>query len=1040
MTSSATGAVAATSLLTGSPLQSLFEAYTPGFSSLHSFFLKWLHIDITKLAMAVTICAMLSGAISNIGDMATRFYWWIARFLTASISITAKDRLNREVINWLSAHVLRPKRTGDIFSTLSCSETRTMIACSSETFTQNDAFIHSRCMEIDDSAVSDTSSASSLDRPAGRDNRRAPVHYLPTFGISWFRFEGKLFLVRRVNSGDSQSQKLPFVHEPYSSEYQEAATGAEPLVIMCLGRSIDPIKRFLNACQEFTAKQAEKYVTVRTVRGRWRNDEWDVTILRPRRSLDSVYISKEVKESLIQDITTYLLPSTRNYYISHGIPYRRGYLFHGPPGTGKTSLSFALAAHFNIPLHVINLQMIQGDSDLEVLFIALPPRCIVLLEDIDCICMKRRRQFTTHDPDDGGVSSSSESEDERNHRSYFNLSLSGLLNVLDGVISQEGRIVVMTSNMPEKLDEALVRPGRIDRKVHLGLLSHECASEMFFRMYTDLLPTKAHVEEEDHFFGSDSISRLYSSFTASKPQEHWTHRTLNELASDFAQAIPEEKLSPALVQGFLLDYKHSPFEAVRAVRPWVDAEMKRLQIAEDLKQRSQEKKQEKMKYRRQNRKLNVMQRDLNLKQSMKDTMSRMEEMARSEEKELRKKEAIARGEHVSSSSSSSPSDSSSDSDSSPKKHRKHKKRKDGKKKNKRNTDVKEGKNEDSDCSTKGSSSAPKDLMSPITPASTSEPEISAEVESQDQKSNLNVPLEDRQALVSPETVEDVEAVPEKLISVTDKTIAEEQKPTDYNIASARLENAAQATPQPEIQSTDLLEQEPVEQGAKPGQEARVLADNERRNDQINDDVERPQSTHQVKERLQKIDEEPENVREQRGDLKEAESFFPSAPATPASAPPSSVPSSLLEVEDNAGGTPPLPSPVSQTRPHTPPRLLGKLPLLRRHASVGGSSADSTKSPRRLSANFGDVVGSVMDFRSLSSSRRNSNASMAAVAVTPSDPGASRNDMAPAPTSSAEAASSPHERVQPHLHNESRIAASGAEEKVKDEKPRELVGP
>ncbi|TQS31876.1 hypothetical protein Golomagni_07827, partial [Golovinomyces magnicellulatus] len=91
-----------------------------------------------------------------------------------------------------------------------------------------------------------------------------------------------------------------------------------------------------------------------------------------------------------------LHPSTPRWYASRGIPLRRGYLFHGPPGTGKTSFSFALAGVFGIDIYVISLQdQSVTEEDLAVLFTSLPRRCVVLLEDIDTAGLRREPDATT---------------------------------------------------------------------------------------------------------------------------------------------------------------------------------------------------------------------------------------------------------------------------------------------------------------------------------------------------------------------------------------------------------------------------------------------------------------------------------------------------------------------------------------------------------------------------------------------------------------------------------------------------------------------
>lgn len=130
------------------------------------------------------------------------------------------------------------------------------------------------------------------------------------------------------------------------------------------------------------------------------------------------------------------------WYKDKGVPYRRGYLLHGPPGTGKTSFTLAIAGALNMSICYLNLGARNlNDDSLNRCLNNAPARSIILLEDIDAVFVQR---------------------DSVQKRRGASVSFSGLLNALDGVRSQEGRILFMTTNHPEKLDPALLRPGRAD--------------------------------------------------------------------------------------------------------------------------------------------------------------------------------------------------------------------------------------------------------------------------------------------------------------------------------------------------------------------------------------------------------------------------------------------------------------------------------------------------------------------------------------------------------------------------------------------------
>lgn len=525
-----------TSLLngaSGTTVQDL-EQRIPGFALLQNFFKTWLRLDLASILTVAALMGAASSGAQSLQETGSKLYWWIVRFLTASISIAGNDRLNREVLNWLGAHVLTKKGTR-------------ILTANSERV-QNEAW-HYRRM--------------SKERNDYHHEKRMPVQYLPTFGTTWFIHQRRLFMVRRILTGSSHYHSAWSIRTP--DEYAGAPEGDEPLVIMCLGRSVEPIKRFLEACREFADKQREAYITVR-ISKRSYEESWDTSILRPLRPLETVHFDEKVKDALVADIANYLDANTRKFYNKRGIPYRRGFLLYGPPGTGKTSLSLALAGRFGLELYLLHMPSVRDDEALERLFTSLPPRCIVLLEDIDAVGIKRRVSKDEDDSsNDSGTDSDSKSDDEDHGRS--NVTLSGLLNVLDGVASQEGRIVLMTSNFADKLDKALVRPGRVDKMIYLGHISQRSSELMFLRMYA-----------------ADTAG----AGPADRPQQQVPEDELKRLALEFSKRIPNEVFTPAQLQGYLLNHRDSPLDAAANVERWVQEEVEMLEAAKEKARKAAE--------------------------------------------------------------------------------------------------------------------------------------------------------------------------------------------------------------------------------------------------------------------------------------------------------------------------------------------------------------------------------------------------------------------------------------------------------------------
>ena len=198
-----------------------------------------------------------------------------------------------------------------------------------------------------------------------------------------------------------------------------------------------------------------------------RNFDW-VPLGTPRRKrpLASVVLDKGVKEDIVNDARDFL--ARRQWYVDRGIPYRRGYLLYGPPGSGKSSFIQALAGELDYSVAMINLSEVGvTDDKLAFLLTKLPERSIVLLEDADSAFVNRRRRDT--DGYSGGT-----------------VTFSGLLNALDGLSAGEERIAFLTTNHVELLDPALIRPGRVDMMVRIGEATRYQAAQMWDRFYGDV--------------------------------------------------------------------------------------------------------------------------------------------------------------------------------------------------------------------------------------------------------------------------------------------------------------------------------------------------------------------------------------------------------------------------------------------------------------------------------------------------------------------------------------------------------------------------
>ncbi len=200
--------------------------------------------------------------------------------------------------------------------------------------------------------------------------------------------------------------------------------------------------------QELADQRIARPIGSRLYMARW--GSWDRRDDLPSRSLDTVVLPPGQKERVVDDVRWFL--ANEHHYNQLGRPYHRGYLFHGPPGCGKSTLPRAIAAGFDLDIYYLPLGDIALDTNLLQLVSRVPAHSILLLEDLDVYQATQRR--------DGNSGENPVGESQA--------TLAGALNALDGVATPHGLIKMGTSNrfnepgQPPVFDDAFLRPGRFD--------------------------------------------------------------------------------------------------------------------------------------------------------------------------------------------------------------------------------------------------------------------------------------------------------------------------------------------------------------------------------------------------------------------------------------------------------------------------------------------------------------------------------------------------------------------------------------------------
>jgi ATP-dependent 26S proteasome regulatory subunit len=197
----------------------------------------------------------------------------------------------------------------------------------------------------------------------------------------------------------------------------------------------------------------------------------------PSRTLDTVYFDEKLKQKMRADIMDFL--KKEKEYDEFGIPYKKNYLLTGIPGSGKTSIIKAMCKEIGYNLCIFSINHDTDNNTALSAFRDIPPKSVLLFEDIDCLFEKRTG--TTE------------------NKSTF--TFSNLLNLLDGVFFRKGLISFITTNHPESLDHALLRQGRTDMIIHMNYPKKVDVKHLFRDMMRKEEMTAEEIDREfDKFY------------------------------------------------------------------------------------------------------------------------------------------------------------------------------------------------------------------------------------------------------------------------------------------------------------------------------------------------------------------------------------------------------------------------------------------------------------------------------------------------------------------------------------------------------------
>lgn len=265
----------------------------------------------------------------------------------------------------------------------------------------------------------------------------------------------------------------------YSKDSVATDKDKDVLTMTMVGRSH---KIFDDMFDDVTSSQSsdDKFI-IKKFRDGW----WTRSCEQRPRKMDTIFLREDIKNRLIKHIDRFV--KMEDWYVKAGIPYQTGIILYGPPGTGKTSIIKAVANYLGYQIHILSASSLYKIEDA---MFNLPEKSLICIEDIDTnSATSMRERLEVEGPEENGDvvvedAKSDSPKDPKSIKLMFDFAnLSDILNAIDGIQHNHGRILFVTSNHIDKLDKALLRPGRIDITLKIDYVDNYVLKQFFDKFF-----------------------------------------------------------------------------------------------------------------------------------------------------------------------------------------------------------------------------------------------------------------------------------------------------------------------------------------------------------------------------------------------------------------------------------------------------------------------------------------------------------------------------------------------------------------------------
>jgi chaperone BCS1 len=297
-----------------------------------------------------------------------------------------------------------------------------------------------------------------------RDEDEVEIDMQPAHGVYWFKFEGtrvRACYMEKEGNGNGSGVK--------------ALSSSESLTFDFFTKK----RKVISAFRRYVADLERENRRLRTTIWSNRWGSWVPIAKRHPRGENTLFYDNHAHKEILSDL--HWFQEAEHEYRDRGRVHKRGYIFYGPPGNGKTTLILWLASQLGMDVAI--LSSCSDDETFLGLVTRVPKGAVLLLEDVDALFASAKSREEEPVAEEEG--DSEESLKKAAAATSKTVTLSVLLNYLDGMLSREGQIVFMTTNYYDRIDPALLRRGRADRRLFLGPPSEETAQRMFGSAYPE---------------------------------------------------------------------------------------------------------------------------------------------------------------------------------------------------------------------------------------------------------------------------------------------------------------------------------------------------------------------------------------------------------------------------------------------------------------------------------------------------------------------------------------------------------------------------